>query len=209
MPPHDYRCGYCGKEVGSAHGFLAKVAGSRVRDSIYVCPRCQQPMYFDSDDFQVLGVPYGDDVEAVPDDIASLYAEARRACSTSAYTAAVLTCRKILMNIAVAQGAEEGLSFMAYVEYLSAQGYVPPGGEGWVDHIRRKGNDANHEIQLMRRADAEELISFTEMLLKFIYEFPSRVPTVANEDIPRPSETRGRPKRTSARTPHLTPRWSS
>jgi hypothetical protein len=28
----------------------------------------------------------------------------------------------------------------------------------------------------MTRGDAEELISFVEMLLKFIYEFPARVP---------------------------------
>jgi hypothetical protein len=45
-----------------------------------------------------------------------------------------------------------------------------------VDHIRKKGNEANHEIALMTRVDAEELLSFSEMLLKFIYEFPSRIP---------------------------------
>ena len=45
-----------------------------------------------------------------------------------------------------------------------------------MDHIRKKGNEANHEIRLMKKADAEELISFSEMLLKFIYEFPQRVP---------------------------------
>jgi hypothetical protein len=53
---------------------------------------------------------------------------------------------------------------------------VPPNGRGWVDHIRTKGNEANHEIVLMSAEDALELISFSEMLLKFIYEFPSRVP---------------------------------
>jgi hypothetical protein len=55
-------------------------------------------------------------------------------------------------------------------------GYVPPDGKGWVDHIRKKGNEATHEIALMTAADAEELISFVEMLLKFVYEFPARVP---------------------------------
>ena len=45
-----------------------------------------------------------------------------------------------------------------------------------VDHIRKKGNEANHEIKLMTQADAEELIAFTEMLLKFFYEFQNRVP---------------------------------
>jgi hypothetical protein len=45
-----------------------------------------------------------------------------------------------------------------------------------VDHIRKKGNEANHEIAIMSRTDAEELISFIEMLLKFMYEFPARIP---------------------------------
>ena len=83
------------------------------------------------------------------------------------------------MNIAVAQGAKQGESFIAYVEYLANSGFVPPNGRGWVDHIRSKGNEANHEIRLMSQPEAEELISFLEMLLKFIYEFPSKVPPIA------------------------------
>ena len=42
--------------------------------------------------------------------------------------------------------------------------------------IRDKGNEANHQILLMTQQDAEELIDFVEMLIKFIYEFPNRVP---------------------------------
>ena len=80
------------------------------------------------------------------------------------------------MNIAVQQGATEGLKFIEYVDFLAANGFIPPNGKGWVDHIRKKGHEATHEIALMVQADAEELISFSEMLLKFIYEFPSRVP---------------------------------
>lgn len=65
---------------------------------------------------------------------------------------------------------------MYYVEYLATKGYVPPHGHGWVDHIRKKGNEANHDIVLMTEADARDLLGFAEMLLKFIYEVPARVP---------------------------------
>ena len=112
----------------------------------------------------------------LPTDVASLYDEARSALSAGAATAAVLACRKLLMNIAVTQGAATGLSFVAYVEYLATAGYIPPNGRGWVDHIRKRGNEATHEIALMSISDAVELITFSEMLLKFIYEFPARVP---------------------------------
>lgn len=79
------------------------------------------------------------------------------------------------MNVAVQKEAAEDLKFIDYVEYLSEKGYVPPDGKTWVDHIRQKGNEATHEIQLMGKKDAEDLIVFSEMLLKFIYEFPSFV----------------------------------
>jgi len=80
------------------------------------------------------------------------------------------------MNLAVSLKAKTGEPFVFYVEYLAANGYVPPNGKGWVDHIRKKGNEATHEIVLMQQRDAEDLIGFTEMLLKFIYEFPAKVP---------------------------------
>ena len=81
------------------------------------------------------------------------------------------------MNIGVQQGAKEGEKFIQYIDHLAQNGYIPPNGRGWVDHIRKKGNEATHEIALMSQSDAEELIAFTEMLLKFIYEFPARVPS--------------------------------
>ena len=58
---------------------------------------------------------------------------------------------------------------------------VPPNGKHWVDHIRTKSNEANHEITLMSKEEAERLITFVEMMLKFIYELPNvvPVPTVA------------------------------
>ena len=79
------------------------------------------------------------------------------------------------MNIAVEKGDTPGKRFIVYVDYLAANHYIPPGGEEWVDHIRDKGNEATHEILLMNKEDAETLIEFTEMLLKFVYEFPAKV----------------------------------
>ena len=76
------------------------------------------------------------------------------------------------MNIGVQEGAEEGKSFVYYIDFLADKGFIPPNGRAWVDHIRKKGNEATHEIALMTSVDASELVKFTEMLLKFIYEFP-------------------------------------
>jgi Domain of unknown function (DUF4145) len=168
-----FRCGHCGFNVANDKGYFDN--GSNYR-RIYVCPNCDQPTIFSEGGHQYPGVAPGNEVQQVPKELAQLYLEARNCCSVSAFTASVLTSRKTLMNIAVQQGAKEGLKFIEYVEYLAANGFIPPNGKGWVDHIRKKGNEATHEIALMGQPDAEELVAFTEMLLKFIYEFPSRVP---------------------------------
>ena len=86
-----------------------------------------------------------------------------------------MLCRKLLMNIAVQKGAEKNLTFAAYVNFLEAKGYVPPDGKEWVEVIRKKGNEANHEIELMSGTDARNLIRFSEMLLRFIYEMPALI----------------------------------
>jgi hypothetical protein len=56
---------------------------------------------------------------------------------------------------------------------LDSQGYIPPDGKAWVDKIRGKGNEANHEIALMCKDDAILVLRFTEMLLRFVYELPA------------------------------------
>jgi uncharacterized protein DUF4145 len=171
-------CGYCNATVGSDRGWLSAPAGQA--GTIYVSPACDKPTYFHADPAtRTPGPPYGNAVQHVPADVNKLYDEARNCYAINAYTGSVLLCRKLLMNIAVSVGATPNQSFMQYVEYLAANNYVPPNGKAWVDHIRKKGNEATHEIQVMTQADARDLISFSEMLLKFIYEFPKKVPAIA------------------------------
>lgn len=55
------------------------------------------------------------------------------------------------------------------------EGHISAKGKKWVDHIREKGNDANHEIKLISREDAEQLIRFSEMMLRTMYEYLAEV----------------------------------
>ena len=88
----------------------------------------------------------------------------------NAFTSSVLACRKILMHVAVDKGAKEGESFQFYVNYLDEEGYIPREGKAWIDEIRNKGNVATHEIILINKEDAEEILKFTELLLIMNYE---------------------------------------
>jgi hypothetical protein len=102
-----------------------------------ICPLCNRPTFFNAEGKQHPGVAFGQSVGFVPANIESLYDEARTCTSAGAYTAAVLGLQKLLMHIAASQDAPEGLSFVQYVEYLAAKGFVPVSGKGWTTSGRR------------------------------------------------------------------------
>lgn len=175
MQPVRYTCGYCGEKVSSSRGYTYNPNGSSApTGNLRICPDCGCPSFFQYDR-QWPGIIGGEPVEKVPSPVNELYEEARRCMSTASYTAVVLTTRKLLMHIAVQQGAEKNLSFKKYVDWLGENGYTPPDSKEWVDHIRTTGNEANHEINIMSKETAEELLVFCMMLLRFIYEFPNRM----------------------------------
>ena len=79
------------------------------------------------------------------------------------------------MHIAVERGAGENLRFVQYVDYLLESGLVAPTAKAWVARIKDKGNEANHEVHAVTQTDATEMMDFTGMLLKTVYEFPARL----------------------------------
>lgn len=166
----NFKCKFCDKEVATRKGYFRKETNWR----IYICPHCARPTFFEGA-IQIPAPLLGNDVEKLPENIKILYNEIRDCTGINAYTSAILSCRKLLMHIAVEQGAPKGKNFIEYVDFLATKGYVPPNGKEWVDHIRSKGNEANHEIVLMEKENVLDLINFIEMLLKFIYEFPRRM----------------------------------
>jgi hypothetical protein len=101
--------------------------------------------------------------------------------SVAAYTAGAMVCRKMLMNIAVTEGAKPKLPFADYVKFLEEKGFVAPNCRMWVDHIRQKGNEAVHEIPETTQEDLAELLTFLRMLLQIVYEFPGKFPKAASQ----------------------------
>jgi ribosomal protein L24E len=168
-------CGYCGKDVASEKGTHTGIAVVENQGRVYICPNCNRPTFFYEDE-QVPGELPGKPIDNLPDFIEKLYLEAQRCVSVGSYTACVLTCRKLLMHIGHDKGASEGARFVEYINHLHDNHYIPPDGKGWVDYIRTKGNEANHEIVISGKEEAVGLLVLTEMLLRIIYELPSRVP---------------------------------
>jgi len=176
-----FTCGYCNERISSKEGYNAtyqpivngKIHAKNFFGYIYICHSCGKPNFIDKSGVTHPGSSFGKEVNHIPStEVRELYKEARDCMKVNAYTSSVMCCRKLLMNIAVTQSAEKNKKFTEYVDYLELNHFTPPNSSDWVDQIRKKGNLANHEIQTMTREDAEQLITFSEMLLKFIYEFP-------------------------------------
>jgi hypothetical protein len=169
-----YLCHYCDHKVAADKGWHAKTRMSNVHAWLFACPNCRRPTFFEADGTQIPAPRIGRPVNGIDNPgVEGLYNEARDCSMVGAHTAAVLLCRKLLMNVAVQKGANPGLTFVQYVDHLATSGYVPPNGKAWVDQIRKKGNEATHEIPSITHADAQQILTFVEMLLKFVYEFPS------------------------------------
>lgn len=173
---HSYNCGYCGTFSSPSRYYYCDDSRGLTTGVIFICSKCNQPTFID--DFtstQTPGPIIGREINHLPEPIRSMYDEARRCVTVGANTSAVLACRKILMNVAVQEGAEVDKNFHYYVNFLETNNFLPPKGRQWVDQIRIKGNEATHEITSMTLQDATELINFIEMLLRFVYEFPAMV----------------------------------
>jgi len=181
LTPKGFVCAHCASKVGSDRGWQCDIIEKEHGNlkiigycHIYLCPHCNAPTYFDETFKQIPASIFGDKILNIPEKkIEMLYDEARNAMSVNSFTAAVMCCRKLLMNIAVERGAKTGQSFESYVDYLDNENFIPRGSKGWVSFIREKGNEANHEIHIMNKVDAEKIIKFVEMLLKVIYEYPA------------------------------------
>ena len=62
------------------------------------------------------------------------------------------------------------MKFIEYVNYLDTENYIPKNSKKWVDIIRNKGNETNHEIKISDEKEAQQLIKFIEIIITLIYE---------------------------------------
>lgn len=177
-----YVCGYCGHEISSNRGMPLRIRkGVTTYNNkpygVYLCTHCHMPTFIYKD-IQIPGNRFGSSVKNVPDEVNNVYEEARSSFAAGAYTGVVLLCRKLLMHIATDLGADDGLKFIQYVNYLNENHYAGARSEQWIDQIRQFGNQANHEIIINSKEEAQRIIKFCEMILKLNYEYPS----IASDD---------------------------
>jgi hypothetical protein len=81
-----------------------------------------------------------------------------------------MICRKILMQVAVSNGATPGASFVSYVDYLLEVGLLTRKMRALADTIRMNANRASHEIPPVSKARAIQTLTLCGHLLRLAYE---------------------------------------
>lgn len=114
--------------------------------------------------------------------------EVRACLSAGAYTAALMMCRKLLFHIAVAHGLpaknakDRAPTFQEALDHLETEGVVTKLMLPWVAKIKDLGNDANHELPTMSKAEALDIAEFTRQLIRLAYELPAMVAEHTGDD---------------------------
>ena len=175
-----YECGYCGHKLSTRIGWFAQTdrypygfLPERSFIHVYICTHCGCPTTFCVDQ-QIPSPATGQDFDATDKTedvqvIVELYNEAREALRHDAPSCATLMFRKILMHIAVAEGAKAGLNFVQYVTYLKDQNVVGRPLYGLLDTIKQRGNDENHQLVRAESHEAMDLLKLTTLLLQSVY----------------------------------------
>jgi len=180
-----FYCSYCGRETVATEGLLGEADIRVVEEGRFsqtnenpvlaICPYCGFPTFLFGPVGQIPGRKYGNNVSNITEEsVESIYNQARDCYSVGAFTAVLQLCRTLLMHIAVSKGEEPGKTFKQYVTCLIDNGILPKDSKSWVDKIRSLGNDAVHEIHIRTEEEAQNILDFTEMVLKLVYEYPSR-----------------------------------
>ena len=167
-----YTCWYCGENIASECGYDSIYNGHYTgRMAIYICHHCNAPSIFDTCGNYVMPVPFGKNIKKLPKEVEDIYNEARLCISIGAYTSTVMLLRKILMNLAVVNGAKVDSNFKEYVDYLCENGFVHKKQTQKAHMVRTMGNEANHKIENKTKEEAEQIFKFVEFLLLNNYEF--------------------------------------
>ncbi|WP_051436761.1 DUF4145 domain-containing protein [Brachyspira alvinipulli] len=169
-------CWNCGENIASEKAYGATYYSTGYKKNfyiglVYICHKCNAPNIFNRDGDPIIKPPYGKNIDKLPNEIREAYNEARKCMQVGAYTAASMILRKILMNVAVSEGKEEGDTFKNYIDYLDNEGIIHKKQKGLINKVREIGNEANHEIKSVSEEDAQYIFKLIEHLLLNNYEF--------------------------------------
>lgn len=187
-----FDCGHCDARPAGERGWEAAVvdvASAFEFARVLLCPNCNMPTIVVRWKGGVVRqqwpqAPTGRDVEHLPEDVARAYQQARDCIGVGANDAAALMLRNLIAHVAVECDAPVGKRYAEYVTWLRDNHYMPPGGDRWVDTLRKLGNETAHELIEVSDDQARLALAFAEQLIRHVYEATGMLNEVASaEDV--------------------------
>lgn len=182
-------CGFCGGDQMTVVAFVKSGIVSHSRPDVHWlrCISCFGGSVVNAGAINPAAMPLDTPGILKGDDLTA-WNEVRACLSAGAYTGAVMMCRKLLFHIAVAHGLpaknakDRAPTFQEALDHLETEGVVTKLMLPWVEKIKELGNDANHELPTMTKADAMDIAEFTRQLIRLAYELPAMVAEHAPAD---------------------------
>lgn len=171
-----YNCGHCGRST-SGRVVCSETNDRNERVTLWCHCSCEKRLptlisTVDGTERQFPGQAPFQAGEKWPDELVRLYHEASLAFTAGAYTSTTMVARKILMVCACKEGADEGLPFVKYVDYIIDNVLPMPRAKKSIDAIRTIGNDANHSVSFVELDDALRAMQIITYLLTSVYSLP-------------------------------------
>ncbi|PKB64111.1 MAG: hypothetical protein BZY80_03825 [SAR202 cluster bacterium Io17-Chloro-G2] len=112
----------------------------------------------------------------IPDEVALAFAEAVSALHAHYPRASAVMARRTLEAVTVEQGETTGV-LATRLRKLAESNLLEPTLADWATEVRLVGNIGGHfdPISDVSTEDAQQLISFTRVLLRYLYELPAEL----------------------------------
>jgi hypothetical protein len=114
----------------------------------------------------------------VPDGIAVYFIEASDGLKRAAHTSSGMMSRKVIDVSTKRQLGKESGKYRDNrnrIDALADSGAITRDLQDWAHHVRLGGNDAAHDDDPFTKEEAEDLLSFTELYLTYVYSLPGRL----------------------------------
>jgi len=122
--------------------------------------------------------------EYLPSNIHNFYSQAVSSLRGENFDSSAMMSRKVLEVSVKNIHPESTGSLYRRIEALEAEGLITNSLKEWAHIIREDGNESAHEEEPVTRKFAEELLSFTELFLLYVFTMPGMV----NERMPKQDE---------------------
>jgi len=146
-----------------------------------LCPNCSHGSLLDRDGSIYPSATKTEKIKGLDNIVQNAYDEACVCFSTRCYVACELLCQKIIMHVAFELGAKKEELFEHCLDYLKDQDHTTPQMMPWIVKIKQYENDTTHRIQNPNKYRAENMLTFTSILLKIIYEIKYHVTKYVKE----------------------------